>query len=421
MSTAAVSSTSIFQELQSFNQNRQTDLQQLGSALKSGDLSGAQQAYTALATLGESGPFANSEPFAKSSRADAFNALGEALQAGDLARAESAFATLTGNQSASTAATTAAAVVNLTGTQSGAAAAASTSSSTSSIYQQIQSYRQQKQADLAQLGQDLTAGNASAAQQDFNTLTALGQSGPNANGQVFQNSARAQDFQALGQALQAGDLAGAQSDFANLSSTLNTVQTPPATGPEPAVPPATTPATSAGGIDEIIINLNLGSPSSTGSSSSSGSTAPGSTAGGSTPEIVINLGENGGPSTAPEEITINLGTASSASSSTSTTSSSSSSSASTTGASAPEIVLNLGQTSGSSSSSPEEITINLGGDSSGAQITIDHNQGQNGSSGSQQIINLNPQGNYELILNLLSSNPASQSASSSSNGLSVQA
>jgi len=418
MSTAAVSSISIFQELQSFHQNRQTDLQQLGSALKSGNLSSAQQAYTTLATLGENGPFANSEPFSKSSRTEAFNAVGEALQAGDLARAQTAFATLTGNQS-----TTPATVVNLTSTQS----AAGTAASTSSIYQQIQSYRQQKQADITQLGKDLTAGNASAAQQDFNTLTTLAQSGPNANGQLFQNSTRAQDFQALGQALQAGNLAGAQSDFTNLQSTYHAVQGPPAVGPAPVVPPvvspivpiaqpvAVAPATTGSGIDEIVINL--GGPSSNSSSSSSGSTAGGST----TPEIVINLGQSGGPSIAPEEITINLGAPSSPSpsSSTSPTASSSSSTASTTGSALPEIVLNLGQTSGSSSSSPEEITINFGSGSSGAQITIGNNQGQNGSPGQLQTINLNPQGNYELILNLL--NSTSQTPSSSSNALSVQA
>ena len=65
MSTAAVSSLSIFQEIQSFYQNRQADLKQLGSALQSGDLNGAQQAYKAMAVLGEGGPFANSEPFSK--------------------------------------------------------------------------------------------------------------------------------------------------------------------------------------------------------------------------------------------------------------------------------------------------------------------------------------------------------------------
>jgi hypothetical protein len=337
----------------------------------------------------------------------AFNALGEALQAGDLTRAQTAFAALSGSQSSSTTApvtpiatpiaTAPASIVNLGGTQ----AAASTTGSTSSIYQQIQAYQQQKQADLTQLGKDLTAGNASAAQQDFNTLTALGQSGPSAQGQVFQNSTRAQDFQAIGQALQAGNLAGAQSDFANLSATFGQSQTPPAAGPAPVVPPIAEAPNATGGIEEIVINL--GSPSST--SSSSGST---------TPEIVINLGQtSGSSSTSPEEITINLGGASSTSASSSTTPSSTSTT--------PEIVLNLGQPSGTSSGSPEEITINFGTGSAGAQITIGDNQGQNGNSGPQQTINLNPQGNYELILNLLSSNSATQTPSGSSSGLSVQA
>ena len=46
MSTAPVSSQSIYQELQTFYQDRQTDLSQLGSALQSGNLTGAQQAYS---------------------------------------------------------------------------------------------------------------------------------------------------------------------------------------------------------------------------------------------------------------------------------------------------------------------------------------------------------------------------------------
>ncbi len=354
MSTAAVSSTSIFQELQSFYQNRQTDVQQLGNALQSGNLTGAQQAYTTLAQLGEDGPFANSEPFSQSGRTQAFNAVGEALQAGDLARAQTAFATLTGNQSTTGAAVTPASIVNLSGTQPAASASASTSASTtgstSSIFQQIQAYRQQKQADVAQLGQDLAAGNTNAAEQDFTTLTTLGQSGQNANGQVFQNSTRAQDFQAIGQALQAGDLAGAQSDFANLASTSSTFPVSPAVGPASVVQPVTpigqpvvAPTSTGSGIDEIIINL--GSPSGTNSSTTS-----------TTPEIVINLGQSSGSSSPLEDITINLGGAAN------TNASSSSGSTSTT--TAPEIVLNLGQSSGAPPSAPEEITINLGSASS---------------------------------------------------------
>src|SRR5436190_17671587 len=94
MSTQAISNVSIFQELQSFQQNRRTDIRQLGSALQSGDLSQAQQAFSALSALGQSGPFRNSEPFANTSRAQAFEAVGQALQAGNLAGAQAAFANL---------------------------------------------------------------------------------------------------------------------------------------------------------------------------------------------------------------------------------------------------------------------------------------------------------------------------------------
>jgi hypothetical protein len=114
------------------------------------------------------------------------------------------------------------------------------------------------------------------------------------------------------------------------------------------------------------------------------------------------------------EVVINLGGASE----TSSTSSASNTSASS-GTPTPEIVVNLGQESGSPSASPEEVTINLGSGSSG--IVVDHNatQGQNGHA-EQLTINLNPQSNYELILNLLNSSAAS-STQSSSNALSVSA
>ena len=218
MTIAAVSSLSIFQELQSFYQSRLADLKQLGSALQGGDLNGAQQAYNTLAALGQSGPFANSEPFSKSSRAQAFDAIGQALQAGDLAGAQAAFATLTGSQNNSaTSQATQAAYVILTGTQPSSTTA---TGSASSIYQQLQAYRQQRLADLADLGKALQSGDLTGAQSAFDALTALGQAGPNKNGQTFSRTDREQDFQALGKALQSGDLAGAQSAFANLSATF---------------------------------------------------------------------------------------------------------------------------------------------------------------------------------------------------------
>jgi hypothetical protein len=90
--------------------------------------------------------------------------------------------------------------------------------------------------------------------------------------------------------------------------------------------------------------------------------------------------------------------------------------------------LNVGQGGSSSSASPEEVTINLGSSSSGAQVSIEPNQdatqgatqGQNSSPAEQLTINLNQQSNYELILNLLNSS-ATSSTPSSSNALSVSA
>ena len=430
MSTAAVSSLSIFQELQSFYQNRQADLKQLGSALQSGDLNGAQQAYNALAALGQGGPFANSEPFSKSSRAQAFNAIGEALQAGDLARAQAAFATLTSKQSnsASSAQATSAAVVNLTGTPSSEATA---TSGASSIYQQLQAYRQQRQADVAQLGKDLQAGNLNAAQQDFTTLTALGQSGPYKNGQTFARADRAQDFQAIGQALQNGDLAGAQSAFASLESTfgkqnqqsqsaisaynsnsgaveivINLAPQPTSTQTSPVQPPGiqlpiiVTPVANPGPVQPpvaqppIIVGPPVANP------------GPVQPPGIELPIIVTPVAQPPAGPVAVPELVINLGGASSTSAS--------------SGSATPELVINLGQGSSSSATSsatPEEVTINLGSGSSGAQVSIDAAQGQNGSNAEQVTINLNQAKNYELILNLLNSN----ATSSSSNALSVSA
>ena len=85
---------SIYQQLKDFRQERKSDVDQLGTALQSGDLNAAQQAYDALVTLGQNGPFRSSAPFRRTDRAQAFDAIGQALQNGDLAGAQQAFATL---------------------------------------------------------------------------------------------------------------------------------------------------------------------------------------------------------------------------------------------------------------------------------------------------------------------------------------
>lgn len=92
MSTAAVSSTPINQ--QQYFQTRQHDLQQLGQALKSGDLAAAKTAFSAITALGQGGPFASGNAFKISQRQQDFTAIGQALQSGDLGAARNAFEAL---------------------------------------------------------------------------------------------------------------------------------------------------------------------------------------------------------------------------------------------------------------------------------------------------------------------------------------
>jgi len=94
MSTSAVSSASLNQQLQSFFQTRNSDVQQLGKALSSGNLANAQVAYNNITALGQAGPFANGNSFRVPQREQDFEAIGQALQAGDLAGAQQAFAAL---------------------------------------------------------------------------------------------------------------------------------------------------------------------------------------------------------------------------------------------------------------------------------------------------------------------------------------
>ena len=94
MSTSAISSSSLNQQIHQYFHTRQTDLQDLGNALGSGDLAGAQSAFQAIAKLGQSGPFAGGDPFANSQREQDFTAIGNALQSGDLAGAQQAFSDL---------------------------------------------------------------------------------------------------------------------------------------------------------------------------------------------------------------------------------------------------------------------------------------------------------------------------------------
>jgi len=124
MSTSAVSNVSLHQELQGYFQQRRADMNQLGQALNSGNLDAAQNAYNAILSLGQNGPFANGAPFFLANREQDFQAIGQALQAGDLSGATQAFQTLrqTFLQPASAAASSSSSVgpdvvLNLSGNQ----------------------------------------------------------------------------------------------------------------------------------------------------------------------------------------------------------------------------------------------------------------------------------------------------------------
>jgi spermidine/putrescine-binding protein len=226
MSTAPVSSGSIYQELQTYFQQRTSDVNQLGQDLTSGNVANAQQDFATLQSLGQGGPFANGDPFAPgNAREQDFAAIGQAFQSGNLSAAQQAFAQLQstfknggGGGSDSIAAAVSAAASALT--QSSAPTQTSAPPA-NSIYQQLREYYQQRKADVGQLSQDLASGNTANAQQDVAALQALGQSGPFKSGDPFVNRQRESDFAAIGQALQSGDLAGAQQAFAQLEGTFH--------------------------------------------------------------------------------------------------------------------------------------------------------------------------------------------------------
>src|SRR5271154_6742237 len=143
MSTAAISGSSIYQQTEQYFQTRQSDLQQLGQALGSGDLAGAQTAYNNIVQLGQSGPFASGDAFSRTQREQDFTAIGQAPQSGDLAGAQAAFNTLqstfqraAGTQAAPSASSTLSSgpeiILNLSNVNGGASPAASTSPASSS-------------------------------------------------------------------------------------------------------------------------------------------------------------------------------------------------------------------------------------------------------------------------------------------------
>jgi len=94
MSTSAVSSNSIHQDMHTYFQERNSDLKKLGQALQSGDLSAARQEFAAIQDLAQNSPFGSGREFGVGERQNDFAAIGQALQSGDVQAAQQAFAEL---------------------------------------------------------------------------------------------------------------------------------------------------------------------------------------------------------------------------------------------------------------------------------------------------------------------------------------
>jgi len=107
-----------------------------------------------------------------------------------------------------------------------------------SLRQELQSFFDHRRSGLQQLAKDLRSGDVTTAQQDYQELVTLGQSGPFANGGPFAVARREQNFENIGAALQSGDLAGAKRALLALHQTfvpinVNRHDVP---SPSPAVP-----------------------------------------------------------------------------------------------------------------------------------------------------------------------------------------
>jgi outer membrane protein assembly factor BamD (BamD/ComL family) len=198
MSISALSSSLISDLSQSQNQNpfRQLrqDFRELASALQSGDLSGAQSAFSNIQQLlqGQQGSSTSS------TTQNDFAALGQALQSGSLSQAQSAFSQLQSDL------------------QAGPAAGQAPPQAADRY--QAQNPVEEAIQDYSQLASSLQNGDLTDAQSAYTNLQQLVQANQGASSD--STNAVQTDFATLGQDLQSGNLTQAQSDFAQLQSDL---------------------------------------------------------------------------------------------------------------------------------------------------------------------------------------------------------
>jgi hypothetical protein len=76
-----------------FFQSRQSELQDLGQSLQSGNLAGAETDFNSIQSFAQNGPF-DGKAFGVNQREQDFSAIGQALQSGDISGAQQDFAQL---------------------------------------------------------------------------------------------------------------------------------------------------------------------------------------------------------------------------------------------------------------------------------------------------------------------------------------
>ena len=238
MSISALSSNLIAdlsQQRQNPFQEIKQDFQQLSSALQSGDLSGAQSAYSNIqqllgASSGSSASTTSSN--GPSTLQNDFAALGQALQSGDLSTAQSAFSQLQSDFQAAR---------QSSGPGFGGPGQAPPQGSDQYVSSSSQGQNPFQEAwqDYKQIGQDLQSGDLTDAQTAYSNLQQLVQAYPGSSSTNSSTPTTVQtDFATLGQDLGAGNLTSSQSAFSQLQSDI-------AAALQPATGSSTTAATPA--------------------------------------------------------------------------------------------------------------------------------------------------------------------------------
>jgi outer membrane protein assembly factor BamD (BamD/ComL family) len=188
------------------------DYTQLASDLQSGNLTGAQSAYSNLQQLVQAASTSSTSATTPTTVQTDFATLGQDLQAGNLTQSQSAFSQLQSDLVAASQPPSAAATAPTT----------STTTPTESPVQQVQQ-------DYLQLANALQSGSLTGAQSAFTALeqalqTQSGTSTTAAATSATSNDPIANDLSSLSQALTSGNLTQAQSAFSQLQTDIQAAQ-----------------------------------------------------------------------------------------------------------------------------------------------------------------------------------------------------